>query len=83
MLAPAGLIPPNAKDQQMDKADKDRAEDKRDDAAEKERRKIYEVRKAKIVEIDRDTTEQLRRQKDAVDEAKSKPVAPPDVDHAE
>jgi hypothetical protein len=60
----------------MSDTDKLRAEDERDDAAETQRRGIYEDRKAKIVEIDKDTIEQLRRHKESVDEAKSKPVEP-------
>jgi hypothetical protein len=60
----------------MSETDKLRAEDERDDAAEGDRRKIYENRKAKIVEIDKDTIEQLRQQKEAADVAKSQPVEP-------
>jgi hypothetical protein len=60
----------------MSETGKLRAEDERDDAAEKERRGIYENRKAKIVEIDKDTVEQLRLQKEAADVVKSKPVEP-------
>jgi hypothetical protein len=51
-------------------ADKLREQDERDDQNEENRRKIFEDRKRKISEIDIDTEEKLRRQKEEVDEAK-------------
>jgi hypothetical protein len=54
----------------MSDAEKLREEDKLADQNEENRRKIYEDRERKISEINIDTLEKLRRQKEEVDESK-------------